>query len=114
MFFFQPLYVTHKLTNDEMEEDMGDLLEDLDEDAKHQLESENEKEVNEDKVWYDVRRYRVRTKFVLVWPVMLIFNVGLLVLYLIVQDSNKGTQGYNVFSAPCFWLVFYGDIMMAV
>lgn len=93
---------------------MGDLLEDLDEDAKKQLESENEQIETNDKVWYDVRRYRIRTKFILVWPIMMICNIGLLVLYLIVQNNNEGQIGYNVFSAPCFWLCFYGDIMMAV
>lgn len=88
---------------------MGELMEELDNNQKEELENANDVEEEKKDVWYDVRRNRIQTKYVLVWPITLGINVVLLIVYCI---NSKNAPFTNIFSGPTFYIGFYGDLMM--
>lgn len=55
-------------------------------------------------------RYRMRSHFVILWPIIFVANAVLLIVFLVAN----GHKSENPYSSVVFWVCFYGDIMMAV
>jgi hypothetical protein len=55
-------------------------------------------------------KYRIRTKTIWIWPIAILSNIALLINFLILNPE----RAKNPFSAPTFWICFYGDILMMV
>lgn len=106
-----------KYTAKEREEDMAELREAMTEDERKKADEQEQNEmaeleaaIAEDRVWYEVMRYRMRSHCILVWPIIIVANIALLIMFLVV-GGHKAT---NPYSTVVFWVCFFGDSAMCI